>query len=103
MGRTVRWCLAGLVTAAAFGLVTWVAGASVLSLVMKSGADRWVVAAGLGVAVAGLAGLWGKWWATREPSAEQEAVSAGDRSITAGGNISGIASTGDGATNTQHR
>jgi hypothetical protein len=39
--------VAVLVTVAAFGIATWVSGA-LLSLVMASAADRWVVAAGLG-------------------------------------------------------
>jgi hypothetical protein len=108
VGRAVRWGAAGLVTAAAFGVVTWVAGAFLLPLVMTSSADRWVVAAGLGVAVAALAGLWGQSWATREPPAGPAAAAAapaaagGARSVTAAGDITGIASTGDGATNTQH-
>lgn len=103
MDRTVRWCAAGLVVAAAFGGVTWLAGAFLLPLVMKSAADGWVVAAGLGVAVAALVGLWGQSWATREPAANPSDAAAGDRSVTAAGDISGIASTGDGATNTQYR
>jgi hypothetical protein len=114
VGRTVRWWVAGLVTAAAFGLAAWVSGAFVLPMVMRSAADRWVVAAGLGVAVAALAALWGQAWATRKggtSSCASEdahgrptrpgAAAAGERSIAAGGDISGIASTGDDATNIQ--
>jgi hypothetical protein len=115
MGRTARWCVAGLVTAAAFGVACWVSGAFLLPAVMKSGADRWVVAAGLGVAIAALAALWAHSWATREGATasggDQErglaagpgAAAVGERSIAAGGDISGIASTGDDATNTQNR
>ena len=103
MRQTVRWCVAGLVTVTVFGIVTCLAGVLLLPPVMKSGADRWVVAAGLGVAVGALAGLWGQWWATRESAAEPGATSAGDRTVSAGGDISGIASTGDDATNTQYR
>ncbi len=68
VGRTVRWLVAGLVTAAVFGGATWICGAYLLPPVMASSADRWVVAAGLGVAVAAFAALWGKWWATQEES-----------------------------------
>ena len=69
MSRALRWCVAGLITALVFGLVTWVAGAFVLERLMKSDADRWVVAAGLGVAVAALAALWGHSWTTPENAA----------------------------------
>jgi hypothetical protein len=102
VGRMVRWCVAGLTAAAAFGLTAWLAGAFVLPLVMKSGADRWAVAVGLASAVAAVAGVWGQWWATRE-SAGPGAGPAGDRLIRAGRDITGIASAGDGATNTQYR
>jgi hypothetical protein len=66
MSRTFRWFVAGLVTAMTFGLATWIAGALLLPSLMKSSADRWVVAAGLGAAMAAFAGLWGHWWATPE-------------------------------------
>ncbi len=55
MRQTVRWCVAGLVVVAAFGAATWGSGVFVLPRAMKSEGDRWVVAAGLGVAVAALA------------------------------------------------
>jgi hypothetical protein len=99
MSQTLRWCVVGLLTAAAFAIVTWVVGAFVLPLVTKSGPDRWAIAVGMGAAVAAVAGLWGQSWAMHEGTA----VAAVDRSITANGDISGIASTGDGTTNTQHR
>jgi hypothetical protein len=103
--RTVGWWVAGLVTVAAFGAATWVSGVFLLPLVMKSDADRWVVAAGLGVAVAALAALWGHSWATGEPEslAERSTATVGKRSITSARDISGIASTGDDATNTQQK
>ncbi len=114
MSGMARWSVAVLVTAAAFGVVAWISGAFLLPAVMKSGADRWVLAAGLGVAVAALATLWGHSWTRREGEAssgrgEQSAGSAaaashpagGERSITAGGDLTGIASTGDDATNIQ--
>jgi hypothetical protein len=103
-----------LITAASFGIAVWVAGAFVLPPLMRSAADRWVVAAGLGVAVAASAALWGQWWATQEgrPDTAGEAdrarvdtrvAASGKRSIAAGRDISGIASTGDGAANTQQQ
>jgi hypothetical protein len=103
MGGVARWWIAGLVTAAAFAVATWVAGEYALSLVMRSAADRWVVAAGLGVAVAALAAMWGQSWATRQTDVEPDATAAGERSIIAGQDISGIASTGDHTTNIQHK
>ena len=45
MSGTVRWLVAVLVTVAAFGLSLWVCGALLLPLWLKSGADRWAVAA----------------------------------------------------------
>ena len=115
MGRTVKWLVAGLVTAVAFGVTTAVLGALVLPVVMASAADRWVVAGSAGVAVAAVAGLWGQSWATRD-SADESAEGAGgpgpgagpsaaggERSVSAGRDITGIASTGDGATNIQGR
>jgi hypothetical protein len=116
MGRVAGWCAAGLVTVAAFSAATWISGAFALPGVLKSGPDRWVVAAGLGVAVAALAALWGHSWATRGrearsgrggrgsgPAAGARGAARGERSIAAGGDISGIASTGDNAINTQQR
>jgi hypothetical protein len=115
MSRMARWGAAVLVTVAAFGVATWASGA-LLSVVMKSEADRWVVAAGLGVAVAALAALWGHSWAARDrvassggagrpggPAAGVGGGAQGERSVAAGGDITGIASTGDDATNTQQR
>ena len=58
MGLVARWLVAVVVTVAAFGVSLWLCGALLLPLVLKSGADRWVVAAGLGVAVAALTALW---------------------------------------------
>lgn len=101
MNQALKWWVAGLAVTGAFGLATWVSGAFLLPLWMKSGADRWVVAAGLGVAVSALAALWGHSWAKRESAAEQGTASHGDRSITAASDISGIASSGDDATNIQ--
>jgi hypothetical protein len=101
VSQASRWWVAGLVVFVTFALVTCIAGAFLLPLVMKSGADRWVVAAGLGVAVDALVALWGQSWATRETATKPDAAAAGNRSISATNDISGIASTGDNAINTQ--
>jgi hypothetical protein len=114
VSRAVRWLVAALVTAVSFSVAAWVSGVFVLPPLMRSGADRWAVAAGLGVAVAAFAALWGQSWATRDGQAAATGdaagaaagpgvPAAGERSITAGGDISGIASTGDDTTSTQHR
>jgi hypothetical protein len=97
----MRWLVAAVVTVAAFGLSLWVCGALLLPLWLKSGADRWVVAAGLGVAVAALAALGCASWAGG--GSEDSPAAPGERSISAGGDISGIASTGDGTTNIQQK
>lgn len=112
MGRAGRWWLAGLVTVAVFAVTAWVLAAFVLPPVMASAGDRWVVAAGAGTAVAALAALWGQSWATRVEAGTSDADAGsksrrvpgpgGDRSVTAGGDITGIASTGDDASNIQH-
>jgi hypothetical protein len=101
MSRAARWLVAVVVTVAAFGLSLWVCGALLLPLWLKSGADRWVVAAGLGVAVAALVALGGASWAGGQ--SEDFSSGLGKWSISAGGDISGIASTGDGTTNIQHK
>ena len=98
MSRAGRWLVAVVVTVAAFGVSLWVCGALLLPLWLKSGADRWVVAARLGVAVAALAALGCASWVGQS---EESSSGSGGRSISAGGDISGIASTGDGTTNIQ--
>jgi hypothetical protein len=103
VSRTVRWLVAVVVTVAAFGLSLWVCGALVLPLWLKSGADRWVVAAGLGVAVAALAALGCASWAGQSEDPSDSPSGLGKRSISAGGDIGGIASTGDGTTNIQRK
>jgi hypothetical protein len=96
--------MAVVVTVAAFGVSLWVCGALLLPLWLKSGADRWVVAAGLGVAVAALAALGCASWAGQsEKSSSDSSSGPGDRSISAGRDISGIASTGEGTTNVQQK
>jgi hypothetical protein len=100
MNRVGRWLVAAAGTVAAFGVGLWVCGALLLPSVLKSEADRWVVAAGLGVAVAALAALGGASWAGRS---EESSPGLGGRSVSASGDISGIASTGDGTTNIQNK
>jgi hypothetical protein len=95
-----RWLVAVVVTVAAFGVSLWVCGALLLPLWLKSGADRWVVAAGLGVVVEALAALGCASWARQS---DDSSSGSGERSISAGGDISGIASTGDGMTNVQQK
>jgi hypothetical protein len=97
MGRLARWCGAVAVTIMAFAAATWVAGALVLPSVMHSSDIRWLVAAGLGVAVAALAALGGHSFATRDTSATpagRTVTASGTGSIAVGGEISGTASTG---------
>ena len=101
MSRAGRWLVAVVVTVAAFGVSLWVCGVLLLPLWLKSGADRWVVAAGLGVAVAALAALGCASWA--DGQSEDYSSGSGEGSISAGGDISGIASTGDGTTNIQQK
>jgi len=100
ISQTGRWLVAVVVTIAAFGVSLWLCGALLLPLILKSEADRWVVAAGLGVAVAALAALWGASWAGQS---EDSSSGPGERSISAGGGITGIASTGDCTTNIQQK
>ena len=115
MGRAGRWLIAGVGTAVAFGVAVSVSGAFVLPPLMASSSDRWAVASGAGAAVAALVALWGQSWATRRasrvPSRTVEGergiaegsgfVAGGDRAVSARGDIKGIASTGDSATNVQ--
>lgn len=103
MDRMLRWWASGLVVIAVFGVATWVSGAFLLPLVIKSAADRWVLAAGLGVAMAALAALWGQSWATDDSPAEPGDAKSANRSVTTGGNITGIVSTGDDTNNTQYK
>jgi len=77
------WMVAVLVTIAAFAVVTWVCGAFVLP--MRDGGVRWGIAGGLGVAVAGLAALWGHSYATAEhehPAAEEAHAAPADTGRT---------------------
>ena len=104
MSRAGRWLVAVVVTVAAFGVSLWVCGTLLLPLWLKSGADRWAVAAGLGVAVAALAALGCASWAGHDEDSPSDSSSVpGERSIFAGGDIIGIASTGDETINIQQK
>ncbi len=71
MDRAVRWLVALVVTLVAFSGSLWVSGTLLIPIWIKSEADRWVIAAGLGVAVAALAALWGVSFAQRDEPAER--------------------------------
>jgi len=109
VSRVLRWFAAVVVTLVAFAAGTWVAGAIVLPHLVANQADRWVIAAGCGVAVAALAAMWGYRCATPEAAdapdargpAEPVVPAAGERSISVSGNLGGIASTGDNMVNVQ--
>ena len=60
MRRAVRWLIAVGVTIFAFAIGLWISGAMLLPVWLKSESDRWVIAAGLGIALAALAALWGR-------------------------------------------
>jgi hypothetical protein len=111
--RWMRWLVAVIVTVAVFGVCLWLFRFASWSWMPHATSDRWAVAAAFATVTAGAVGAAGTWWASREiprPTGTADAGSAaagpgvpaaGERSITAGGDISGIASTGDGATNIQ--
>src|SRR5579871_5203712 len=78
-------------------------------------ADRWAVAAAFAAVSAGAVGAACTWWAGRETPRLAETAdmggvpavpavtAAGERSVAAGGDISGIASTGDDSVNVQYQ
>jgi hypothetical protein len=92
-----------------FGGCLWLFRFASWSWMPDATSDRWVVAAAFATVTAGAVGAAGTWWASRETSrragtadaAGPGAPAAWERSVTTGGDISGIASTGDGATNIQ--
>jgi hypothetical protein len=107
--RLMRWLVAVTATVTVFGVCLWLFRFASWSWMPHAASDRWAVAAAFATVTAGAAGAAGTWWASREisvPDAGGAAAgpgvpAAGNRTITAGGDISGIASTGDGATNIQ--
>jgi hypothetical protein len=80
MSLVVRWSVVWLLTALSFSLAAWISGVYVLPSLTRSAADKWAMAAVLWAAVAAL---------------------AAERTIAAGRDIAGIASTGDGTTSVQ--
>jgi hypothetical protein len=108
--RLLRWLVAVTATVAVFGVCLWLFRFASWSWMPHAMSDRWAVAAAFATVTAGAAGAAGTWWASRETPVTADAggaaagpgvPAAGERSITAGGDISGIASAGDGATNIQ--
>jgi hypothetical protein len=108
VGRTGRWLLAGLISMAAFAGAAWISGAVLLVPLLASSTDRWAVASGIGVSVAAFAAMWGQWWAGQvSPTAEEHVKTASGVTVVPNGTINigrdntGIASTGNEATNIQ--
>jgi hypothetical protein len=117
--RWMRWLVAVTATVAVFGGCLWLFRFASWSWMPQATPDRWVVAAAFATVTAGAVGAAGAWWAGQEasragttdaggaaagpgsPAAGPGGLAAGERSIAAGRDISGIASTGDGATNIQ--
>ena len=111
--RWMRWLVAVTATVAVFGVCLWLFRFVSWSWMPQATSDRWAVAAAFATVTAGAAGAAATWWASRETpgragtaeaggaGAGRGGPAAGERSVTAGGDISGIASTGDGATNIQ--
>lgn len=111
--RVMRWLVAVTVTVAVFGGCLWLFRFASWPWMPHATPDRWVVAAAFATVTAGAVGAAGTWWASREipPRAGPADAggagpgpavpAAGGRSIGAGGDISGIASAGDGAINIQ--
>ena len=111
--RLMRWLVAVAATVAVFGVCLWLFRFASWSWMPDKTADRWVVAAAFATVTAGAVGAAGTWWASRDiprragpaeaggAAAGPGGPAAGERSITAGGDISGIASSGDGARNIQ--
>jgi hypothetical protein len=109
----MRWLVAVTVTVAVFGGCLWLFRFASWSWMPHATPDRWVVAAAFATVTAGAVGAAGTWWASRETpqrtgAAEAGGVAAGpgvraagERSVAAGEDISGIASTGDGTRNIQ--
>ena len=108
--RLMRWLVAVTVTVVVFGGCLWLFRFAAWSWMPHATSDRWVVAAAFATVTAGAAGAAGTWWASRETPVTADAggtaagpgvPAVGERAVTAGGDVSGIASTGDGATNIQ--
>ncbi|WP_405536287.1 hypothetical protein OG787_23400 [Streptomyces sp. NBC_00075] len=102
MRRNLRWAAAGLVTAMAFALPTWLCGAVFLPSRITDPSVRWSLSSTLGVVLATLAVAWGQSFATRghqedtpAPPSDGPVTASGKRSIAIKGNPTGNISTGD--------
>ncbi|NEC84679.1 hypothetical protein [Streptomyces sp. SID12501] len=105
MRRNLRWAAAGLVTAMAFALPTWLCGAVFLPSTVTDPAIRWSLSSTLGVVLATLAATWGQGFATRSqqentpaPPPDGPVTASGERSIAVKGSPVGNISTGDSGT-----
>ncbi|UQA90739.1 hypothetical protein [Streptomyces halobius] len=102
MRRNLRWAAAGLVTAVAFAIPTWLCGAVFLPSMVTDDAVRWSLSSALGVVLATLAVAWGQGFATRarqeDPPSDGPVTASGERSIAVKGNPAGNVSTGDSGT-----
>lgn len=102
MRRHLRWAAAGLVTAVAFAVPTWLCGAVFLPTVVTDDAIRWSLASALGAVLAALAVAWGQGFAMRTqqddappPPSDGPVTASGTRSVAIAGNPTGDISTGD--------
>jgi hypothetical protein len=102
MRRNLRWAAAGLVTAVAFAVPTWLCGAVFLPPIVTDDAIRWSLSSALGVVLATLAVAWGQGFATRAcqedtptPPSDGPVTASGTRSVAVKGNPTGPISTGD--------
>ncbi|MHC5703511.1 hypothetical protein OTC26_019000 [Streptomyces tirandamycinicus] len=86
--------VAGLVTAVAFTVPTWLGGAVLLPSVVTDDAIRWSLSSALGVVLATLAGAWGQGFATRTPRPDDASALPSDGPVTASGSRS-VAVKGD--------
>jgi hypothetical protein len=94
MRQIVRWSAAGLVTLIAFAVPAWISAAIILPAIIKDPGIRWGIAGSVGVALAGLAALWGHSFATAAVQ-PHEATSECDRhATTRSGNVSNEISGG---------
>jgi hypothetical protein len=107
--RNGRWWLAGTLTLVTFLVITWGVTKYLPVTWLKDPAQRLTVGSGAGLAVAGVAALWGKSFATaRAPDTEPEATAANsgshaENTVIIKEDNAGIASAGDHVTNVQRR
>src|SRR5690349_13306654 len=98
MARSVRWLVAVLGAAAAFGIVLLLADVVELSVGPRAEADRWVVAVGFGTAVSAAVLAWAGAWAGRaDPGPERPASGHRDHFHNEGNVYQGPTHTGSGS------